>query len=152
MGKPPEMTYGTPSSLSSEDREWFGSLDRRAWNESRDRLGHVHRFPKGGLSSEDEDKVLSLIASHCLPCVLGSGPYGGLFFRVFDHSDHPGVKPDCIAVLDEEHFGRFGAGSTFKEWPERFSAISLITHSGRNREILAFYGLPEPGPASQYDY
>lgn len=149
----PKIEYGSPVPVSPEDKEYLRKLNDRIWRRSHDRFGHVHSFPKDGeMPESDRSKVLRLIGSHVLPCVLGSGPYGGLFFHVYDHSDVPGIRPDFLAGFDEDHFGRFGHGAGLDEWQKRFDAVSVITHSDRNRQVLEFYGLPEPEPASRYEY
>jgi hypothetical protein len=114
-----------------------------------DRFNFVHAFPEGKLTKTEREWILDLIGEHVLPCVLHSGPYGELSFAVFDHSSLPGIHPEQVISLSEEHFGLRG---TFKDWQKRFDALSKVTHSPRNREVLTFYKFPEPGPASDYDY
>lgn len=145
------LDYGTPSPLPAEDLEKLRKLDETIWNRSKDQFGHTHAFPKDNkkLSKEDQAYVLGLIGKHVLPCVLRSGPYGELSFSVWDHSEVPGIPPSRVISLSEEHFG---IKATFATWRASFDQMSKVTHSQRNREVLAFYNLPEPGPASVYEY
>jgi hypothetical protein len=135
--------------LSSKDREWFSALNGRIWDRHLDNFGSVHQFENGRLDAEEVEHLTRLIERHRLPCVLGSGPYGGLFMRIFDHSDFPGVAPDLLLAVGEKHF-ELPAG--FDRWDERFEWFSKFTHSDSNRDVLAFYGLPAPGPRERYEY
>lgn len=146
-----DLTYGTPTPLSSEDHEALREMDKRIWTRSKDNFGRTHAFPKDRkrLSKNDQEFVLGLIGKHVLPCILRSGPYGELSFSVFNHSPVPGVPPERVISLSEEHFGLTGDA---RDWQRRFDKMAKITHSDRNREVLAFYQFLPPGPASDYEY
>jgi hypothetical protein len=147
--KTPE--YGTPTPLSAEDVVKLREMDQSIWKRSKDRFGHTHAFPKDNraLSEKDQEYVLDLIGQHVLPCSLRSGPYGELSFSVFNHSEMPDIPPERVISLSEEHFGLKG---TFETWMLVFNEMSKVTHSQRNREVLAYYQFNPPGPASDYEY
>lgn len=147
--KTPE--YGTPTPLSAEDVKRLREMDQAIWKRSKDRFGSTHAFPKDSkaLSKKEQEYVLGLIGKHVLPCSLRSGPYGELSFSVFDHSEMLDIPLDRVISLSEEHFGLKG---TFKTWRAVFDEMSKVTHSQRNRDVLAFYGFHPPGPASDYEY
>ena len=137
--------------VSAEDKKWFQDLHKRIWRVTRDRFNHKHAFPveDKALHHQVLRKVKRLLAEHELPCVLHSGPYGGMWMSVYDHSDTPGIPPEFLINLDEVHLGFKGG---FKEWDARFKSMSEFTHSKRNREVCQFYGLPEPEPKERYAY
>lgn len=150
----PSIVYKSPRALSPDEARYMSDLDARIWSRSTDGFGYVHSFPARDrpLSARDRGRVLGLIGSNVLPCVMQSGPYGDLSFSVFNHSEFPGVPPGRVASFHEDHFGRFGHVNGHVDWEKRFEEMAAITHSDRNREVLRFYGLPEPRPASYYAY
>lgn len=141
--------YGNPSPLPPSDVSVLQAMDRNIWHRSKDDFGHVHAFPEKRLSAADQSFLLDIIGRHVLPCVLTSGPYGELSFSVFNHTEVLGVHPERVISLSEEHFGLKG---DLSDWPRRFREMSKVTHSDRNRQVLAFYEMPEPGPAEDYEY
>lgn len=140
-----------PTPVSDEDRRWLKDLHERIWVVTTDRFNHKHGFPKDNKALHHRvfHKVKRLLREHELPCVLHSGPYGGLWMGVYNHSDVPGVPPEFLASLDEVHLGLKGG---FKEWDGRFAAMAEFTHSDRNKQMLAFYGLREAEDIDHYRY
>jgi len=141
--------HGMPNRLSEKDVGFLEALNQEIWDRSTDRFGSVHSFPNRELSKAEKEQILELASSHGLPCVLHSGVYGQLSMSVYDHSGLPGVPPEPVLHVSSKHFG---LKQTFKEWRQEFEFMSALTHSDENRRTLAFYGLPKPGPMSDYEY
>lgn len=137
--------------LSADDITWLTTVDWNIWNRSRDRFGMTHAFPKReeALRTEDLARVLALVTTCQLPCVLGSGPYGGLSMAVYGHCESPGVRPDRLIVLDAVHVGLSGA---HVDWNENFEWFEKYTHTSRNYDLCAFYKLPLPKERRHYEY
>jgi hypothetical protein len=91
--------------------------------------------------------VLRIIKECELPCVMDSGPYGGLSMAVYDHIVAPGQYPDCLIVLDQDH-----VINKAKTWDQCFEFLSQFTHNDRNRELADMYRLPKPEPKRRYEY
>ena len=135
--------------MTSEEK-WLQTLDNQIWVRKEDRFGRIHSFPAGGqtpLSKKVKECILNLIKTRELPCVMHSGPYGGLSFSVWKYIEAPGAPPDYLISLDERHlFGeRIG-------WHSRFDFISQFTHTDRNRELCRLRQLPFPERRSYYEY
>ena len=113
-----------------------------------DRFGHSHAFPERPMSSVERKYVLKVIKDSSLPCVLCSGPYGGLYMQVFDHSDVAEIKPECVFQVDHEHFQNLRN----VPWDKQFEYFAKMTHSEENARICAFYKLPEPKNMGHYQY
>jgi hypothetical protein len=150
--RPLEVKYGTPSPLSSEERAFLSDLDKKIWNRSTDDLGYEHAFPSSVLTDDERVRILDLIGSHVLPCIMCSSVYGSLSIDVADHPFAPGITPERIISISEDHFNKFNIGPGFDKWGDRFDAISPLTHNDRNRQICEYYKLPLPGPKSSYGY
>jgi len=144
------MDYGHPAPLTQDERAWLVQLDDDLWTRMRERKMN-HAFEKRVMTPEEKEKVLGLIHAKCLPCELGSGPYGNLFLVVYDHSELPGVPAEMVAVFGDGHFPET-AKTTFATWLTSWEFFSALTHSEKNREMLAFYGLDVPKSMSHYEY
>ena len=125
-------------------------LDGDLWTRVTERK-MSHAFEKRVMTPEEKEKALGLIRAKCLPCVLGSGPYGNLFLVVYDHSELPGVPPEIVAIFGDRHFPET-AKTTFATWLTSWEFFSALSHSKKNREVIAFYGLEAPKGLEYYEY
>lgn len=142
--------------LTEHDRLALRQLDAEIWERSRDRYGMKHSFEKRMLSDEEQSRVLKLIETSELPCVMHSGCYGGLSITVHDNEATAAVlmgePSETLLCLGERHiFGR-GHERTFPNWDVRFDFFSAITHSERNRNLCKFFNLPQPEARGHYSY
>jgi hypothetical protein len=149
------VVYGLdlPCEVSQEDREWCLQVNQKIWRFTIDRLGLTHGFPSTDrkLTRSELTRMLKLITDHKLPCVLHSGPYGGLSMSVYDHVDYaPDIKPGRLFEIDERHVWTELARDI--TWDDHFNWFSRYTHNDVNRQMVAFYKLPEPQPKGRYEY
>lgn len=142
--------YGKPESVDTEVKAWCQKVDEEIWDRSKDRFGTSHWFEsdKRKLKKSELNKLLKLIISNKLPCILHSGPYGNLSMSVYDHSDVPGIKPDRLFSLGEKHT-RLPERTA---WDTRFEWFAKYTHSIENQQIVDFYKLPEIKQKGYYEY
>lgn len=132
------------------DRVFLMALHSEIWVHSRDRVGRTHSFPnrERPLGSSGLFRVLELVEQCELPCLMHSGPYGGLSISIYEHAEAPGAPPEMLIALDEDHFFDGKA----PEWDERFDLMAVYTHNERNKELCALYGLPAPREKDSYRY
>lgn len=127
------------SPISGADRQFLKALNKRVWS-----------TPWGDarpLAPEDRARVISLIRSHELPCVLRSGPIGDLSMVITDHVEVAGEGAPKLLVLNSEHLGIHEL-----KWDDQFDFYAQFTHTDRNRELLSFYNLPPLRSRESYDY
>ena len=152
------MSKGTQTPvppLADEDREWLVELNEQIWRDSdQDRFGRVHSFEERELTRKEWTRVKRLVRAHALPCEMHSGPYGGLWIRIFAPPAAPGAPAEYILAVGQENipgFKKIGGGYV-KRHPAAWRALSPLTHSPRNQELLELFGLEQSRASSYYEY
>jgi hypothetical protein len=138
----------TVTLLAVKDAEWLRTLDARLWKREDAKDGHS--FPVGHLTEAQLERIFRLIREHELPCELYPAVYGTVCFLVYEHSDVIGTKPERLISVQEAHLPNRprSKGSSMCG----FDVFSPWTHTARNCQLLAFYGLELPRERGWYDY
>jgi hypothetical protein len=145
--------------LSTDELAWIRRLSDEIWDEHEDEIranlsGHVtrrkYRTEKRKLADGEFKRLKKLIRAHELPCLPGGGTFGfGFSLTVCAHSV-PGIEPDALIRITGEHLPGIEAGQ--QNWSKIWDTFEPFTHSPRNRELLAFYGLEAPRERGYYEY
>lgn len=137
--------------LSDEDRRWLSDVRMRTC----DAVAVVHphrqttRIAVYQFTEEEWCRIQRIITEYELPCAMYAGPYG-FGVLVYDHAPVQGVTPPVAYSFEYwQPFG-FDRGALFQ--PEAARRLSAITHTPRNAELLAWYGMPPLREPEYYVY
>lgn len=154
MTRSQKSSCGVILPLSKKDRDWLVNLDSRIWTETGpDRIGHYHYWEKEELTKPVWKQVVGLIIKHKLPVELHSGSLGNLSISIFAHGEAPEIPPERICSIGQGNLPGFEKKRGYqKRHPYAWQTFSPLTHSDRNKELLAFYGLEPSRAESYYEY
>ena len=154
------MEIDKARALSPEDLSWLKRLNVSIWeiheSEARANLsGHISygtfSTEKRQLTDEEFKRLKKLIRKHELPCLPGSGTFGfGFSLTVYNHSPDCRIKPEPVIMITGKHLRQIKPGA--KHWGKIWATFEPFTHSPRNREILMWYGLPQPLSRKELEY
>lgn len=141
--------------LSPDVRAWVEALDAAIWTRHEgDRIGPWASETRE-LTEAEVMRLWKIIRRHELPCVMTNTAFG---FRVgmvvYDHAETVGVRPEAIILVSgtqmpgQLHRSR----DRSREFKEEFAFFERFTHAEENRQLLGYYGLPEPMSMGHYDY
>lgn len=149
------------------DLDWVRALHDDLWPpDENPRKFRVALEASRTLSKDEWSRLLKVIEEERLVVqLIGTSMFGGYGIRLFEHPSFPGLPPEFVATIIEDHLPlptryehalgevkpipkkRSGQGRD-DAW-EVFSKMSL---KPRNIEWLKEYGLELPQDRSHYDY
>ena len=149
------MRVAVVPEVSESDRRWFRKVDGKIWTRTvaDDAFKTRHAFEKREMMAEEWQKARKLIRSHQLPCELHSDCYGHLFMVVYAHPAAIGLDPEVLMVVGNQNLPGWK-----RRYPARrddnyeWEALSLLTHSRRNCELLSLYKLNPSLERGHYEY
>src|SRR6185369_14324426 len=104
------------------------------------------------LKKQEWDRLTSLITQYQLPCEMSEGSFSfGRSMYVYDHSEVPGVKPELLILITDDHLPLPKGKDRFED-KELEEILAPFTHSEANTELLAFYDLELPRELTSYRY
>lgn len=129
--------------ISEEDLKWVLELRRQIWMEcAPDQFGHRACWDSRELTEEEWERVKAILARYELPIELSSDGLGHLCIVVYQHPEVPGVPAEAWLGLRMDHLPGIKKQRGYENsFPYGWKRFSPFTHSERNRQLLALYGL-----------
>ena len=141
--------------VTTDERTWLSALSDALWHHrEHDRLGPWSSL-KRELTEPEVWRLWKMACRHRLPCVMINTDFG---FRVgmaiYDHAPYPDLPTEHLISISARHLpgAESETGPRGERFPREFAYFARFTHSERNRQLLAYYGLPSSRDMSYYDY
>ena len=133
--------------LRPKDREWLQKFNNKLW-EHRYKKTYVvnHR-----LDVKDWHALLFLIDKYDLPCTIVKDSFHRHKFKVLNHIEYPGIRPDTLIRLVQYHFLNW-ADYKNSEKKIMMQSIRPLIRQSRNEELLKIYDLERPKDRIFSDY
>ncbi|MFA4954764.1 MAG: hypothetical protein WC641_05620 [Patescibacteria group bacterium] len=148
------MTQPKSHVLSPEDAVWLERLESEIWKKHIDDPHNPSETTwydeTRKLTPEEFERLKMLILEYELPCEPGGGTFGfGFSLYVFNHPPSSGMKPQGLIRITGGHL-EIEPGH--KNWGKIWDTFEPFTHSARNKELLAAYGMEAPRGRKHYEY
>ena len=124
--------------LPADTKARIQKLDSEVHRVIRDggRTSHHSNRP---LTEGEWEEVLDYIRRYELPCILQPDAYGFALW-IHEHDMLPGEIPKYLLRIENGQFPFPSAKLGFAGQEETVRKVAEITHTPRNKEILAWYG------------
>jgi hypothetical protein len=162
-----ENNYDDPASpaaynfvgyIQNQDKLWLQSFHDRLWRKTLpDRFQHAMLVESDGvrLTTEELDRIFSLIRSHKLITGVGCGTFGlpGYSFLIYDNPEICGFlipKPECLFVMTHKHLPvQLDIGEYHQKAWDLFSQFA---YSDINSQLRIYHDMKKLENRSYYDY
>lgn len=148
----------------SDDIQWLKDLHRDLWPEDKKKHNGPGMVAYRVLTTGEVQEVVRIIRERqLLTYMISTSMFGGYGMEVFAHPAYPGMPPEHLLIIIEDHLPRHTRYDELmgRSLPEKKAGcgredawvlFSQFTHSDQNRVWLRHYNMRPPQDRSFYDY
>lgn len=147
-----------------DDIQWLKDLNRDLWPEGQKKHNGPGMVAYRVLTTKEIQEITRIIEERrLLTYMISTSMFGGYGMEVFAHPEFPGLPPEYLLAVIEDHLPRHTRYDELTDRPipekkpgrgreDAWILFSRYTHSEQNREWLKQYHMRPPQHRNYYDY